>query len=96
MIHEKKKTRLRKSHASVPLRVCPYFSVRLLLVAEDLLEPGGGKDEVAEGVDVGTRLQHHRGAVPLHLVADTHTHAQLENTDHKHADIVKVWVIRYR
>ena len=47
-----------------------YFSelgVGLLLVPEHLFESGGGENEVAQAVDVGTSLQHHTGPVTFHL-----------------------------
>ena len=50
-----------------PVEDLRELGVRPVLVAEDLLEAGGGEHEVAEAVHIGAGLQHHARAVTLHL-----------------------------
>ena len=50
-----------------PVEDLRELGVRPVLVAEDLLEAGGGEHEVAEAVDIGAGLQHHARSVTLHL-----------------------------
>ena len=56
-----------------PVEDLRELGVRPVLVAEDLLEAGGGEHEVAEAVHIGAGLQHHARAVTLHLTLQSLT-----------------------